>query len=55
MLELGEVRVRIEGQPNEAILAQVLSRVLRCIMPTTIHAPIKITHRDRFNLLKSTS
>lgn len=29
VLELGEVRVRIEGQPNAAILAQVLDRVLR--------------------------
>ncbi|PJJ17013.1 transposase [Janthinobacterium sp. 67] len=29
MLELGEVRVRIEGQPNAAALAQVLDRVLR--------------------------
>lgn len=29
MLELGEVRVRIEGQPNAATLAQVLDRVLR--------------------------
>jgi len=29
VLELGEVRVRIEGQPNAAILAQVLERVLR--------------------------
>jgi transposase len=29
VLELGEVRVRIEGQPNAAVLAQVLDRVLR--------------------------
>ena len=29
VLELAEVRVRIEGQPNGAILAQVLDRVLR--------------------------
>jgi transposase len=29
VLELGEVRVRIEGQPNTATLAQVLDRVLR--------------------------
>lgn len=29
MLELGEVRVRIEGQPNAAALAQVLDRALR--------------------------
>ncbi|WP_416186790.1 IS66-like element accessory protein TnpA [Glaciimonas sp. CA11.2] len=29
VLELGEVRVRIEGQPNAATLAQVLDRVLR--------------------------
>lgn len=29
VLELGEVRVRIEGQPNTATLAQVLARVLR--------------------------
>jgi transposase len=29
MLELGEVRVRIEGQPNASTLAQVLDRVLR--------------------------
>ena len=29
LLELGEVRVRIEGQPNAAALAQVLDRVLR--------------------------
>ena len=29
VLELGEVRVRIEGQPNAAALAQVLDRVLR--------------------------
>ena len=29
VLELGEVRVRIEGQPNATILAQVLDRVLR--------------------------
>ncbi len=29
VLEMGEVRVRIEGQPNAAILAQVLDRVLR--------------------------
>ena len=29
VLELGEVRVRIEGQPNASVLAQVLDRVLR--------------------------
>ncbi|MBY0241279.1 MAG: transposase [Burkholderiaceae bacterium] len=29
VLELGQVRVRIEGQPNAATLAQVLDRVLR--------------------------
>ncbi len=29
VLELGEVRVRIEGQPNASTLAQVLDRVLR--------------------------
>jgi len=29
VLELGAVRVRIEGQPNAATLAQVLDRVLR--------------------------
>jgi len=29
VLELGELRVRIEGQPNAAALAQVLDRVLR--------------------------
>ena len=29
VLELGGVRVRIEGQPNAATLAQVLNRVLR--------------------------
>lgn len=29
VLELSEVRVRIGGQPNAAILAQVLDRVLR--------------------------
>ena len=29
VLELGEVCVRIEGQPNAATLAQVLDRVLR--------------------------
>lgn len=29
VLELGEVRVRIEGQPSAATLAQVLDRVLR--------------------------
>ena len=29
MLELGEMRVRIEGQPNAVALAQVLDRVLR--------------------------
>ena len=29
VLELGEVRVRIEGRPNMATLAQVLDRVLR--------------------------
>jgi transposase len=29
VLELGEVRVRIEGQPNAVMLAQVLDRVLR--------------------------
>ena len=29
VLELGEVRVRIEGQPNAAALAQVLDRILR--------------------------
>ena len=29
VLELGEVRVRIEGQPDTATLAQVLDRVLR--------------------------
>lgn len=29
VLELGQVRVRIEGQPNAAALAQVLDRVLR--------------------------
>jgi transposase len=29
VLELGEVRLRIEGQPNAAALAQVLDRVLR--------------------------
>ncbi|MFS2004139.1 IS66-like element accessory protein TnpA [Duganella sp. CT11-25] len=29
VLELGEVRVRIDGQPNVTILAQVLDRVLR--------------------------
>lgn len=29
VLELGEVRVRIEGQPNAATLAHVLDRVLR--------------------------
>ena len=29
VLELGEVRVRIDGQPHAAILAQVLERVLR--------------------------
>ena len=29
VLELGEMRVRIEGQPNAVALAQVLDRVLR--------------------------
>ncbi|MRW94829.1 transposase [Duganella sp. FT80W] len=29
VLDLGEVRVRIEGEPNAATLAQVLDRVLR--------------------------
>ena len=29
VLELGEVRVRIEGQPNAPTLARVLDRVLR--------------------------
>jgi transposase len=29
VLELGEVRVRIEGKPNATTLAQVLDRVLR--------------------------
>jgi len=29
VLELGEVRLRIEGQPNAAALAQVLDRILR--------------------------
>jgi transposase len=29
VLELGELRVRIEGQPNVSALAQVLDRVLR--------------------------
>ena len=29
VLELGEVRVRIEGHPNTTTLAQVLDRVLR--------------------------
>lgn len=29
VLELGELRVRIEGQPSAATLAQVLDRVLR--------------------------
>ncbi|SHN45005.1 transposase [Duganella sacchari] len=29
VLEVGQVRVRIEGQPNAATLAQVLDRVLR--------------------------
>lgn len=29
VLELGEVRVRIEGEPNAVTLAQVLDRVLR--------------------------
>ncbi|KQQ45917.1 hypothetical protein ASF61_19980 [Duganella sp. Leaf126] len=29
VLELGQVRVRIEGQPNAAALGQVLDRVLR--------------------------
>ena len=29
MLELGQVRVRIEGQPDATALAQVLDRVLR--------------------------
>lgn len=29
VLELGDVRVRIEGQPNAATLARVLDRVLR--------------------------
>jgi transposase len=29
VLELGEVRVRIEGKPNAATLAQVSDRVLR--------------------------
>jgi transposase len=29
VLELGEVRLRIKGQPNAAALAQVLDRVLR--------------------------
>ena len=29
MLELGQVRVRIEGQPDAAALAQVLDRLLR--------------------------
>ncbi|WP_295999929.1 transposase [Rugamonas sp.] len=29
VLELGQVRVRIEGQPHAATLAQVLDRVLR--------------------------
>ncbi|KQQ45377.1 hypothetical protein ASF61_20625 [Duganella sp. Leaf126] len=29
VLELGEVRFRIEGRPNAATLAQVLDRVLR--------------------------
>ena len=29
VLELGQVRVRIDGQPNAAVLAQVLDRVLR--------------------------
>ena len=29
VIELGQVRVRIDGQSNAAILAQVLDRVLR--------------------------
>jgi len=29
VIEVGQVRVRIEGQPNAAMLAQVLDRVLR--------------------------
>jgi transposase len=29
VLELGQIRVRIDGQPNAAVLAQVLDRVLR--------------------------
>lgn len=29
VLEMGEARIRIEGQPNAATLAQVLDRVLR--------------------------
>nr|WP_229459253.1 hypothetical protein [Massilia cavernae] len=29
VLEVGQVRVRIEGQPNASTLAQVLDRVLR--------------------------
>ncbi len=29
VLELGQTRVRIKGQPNAAALAQVLDRVLR--------------------------
>ena len=29
VIEVGQVRVRIEGQPNAATLAQVLERVLR--------------------------
>ncbi|KQN76374.1 hypothetical protein ASF04_25600 [Duganella sp. Leaf61] len=29
VLELGQVRVRIVGQPNAAVLAQVLDRMLR--------------------------
>lgn len=29
VLELGQVLVRIDGQPNAAVLAQVLDRVLR--------------------------
>jgi transposase len=29
VLDLGEVRVRIEGQTNAAALAQVLDRILR--------------------------
>jgi hypothetical protein len=29
VLELGEIRVRIEGEPNAPTLAQVLDRVLR--------------------------